>query len=149
MIRQLWRLSYLLGIIAALSTGRAYAVLLVYEPFNYPQGYFLSATPVGAANTTTSPIGYLAPNFNNWYGTGIDAGGYQTANDAEISDFDMYIPGLAKPSLTTNSLLLGSTGHTMRLSLNSSTLAMRNRLGPNLTDVADPLAGTNGTPHSR
>jgi hypothetical protein len=145
MIRQLRFLTLLFVTVVALSTGRVYAVLLLYEPFNYPAGYFLSATTVGAANTTTSPIGNLAPNFNNWYGTGIDAGGYQTANDGEIVDYDLYVSGLAKPNLNTNALLLGGTGHTMRLSLNSSTMATPNRTGPNLTDIADPLAGTDRT----
>ena len=112
MIRQLRFLSFLLVASIALSAGRARGVLLLYEPFNYPVGYFLSATPIGAANTIASPIGYLAPNFNNWYGTAIDAGGYQTANDAEVVDYDIYISGLLKPNLNTNALLLGGTGHT-------------------------------------
>jgi hypothetical protein len=145
MIRHRWFSCLVLIFGVAWAAGRAHAVLLLYEPFNYPESNFLSATTVGAPNTTTSPIGYLAPNFNNWYGTGIDAGGYQTDNDGQIIDFDLYIPGLAKPDLNTNALLLGSTGHTMRVSLNSSTMAIPNRIGTNLSDTADPLAGTDGT----
>src|SRR5262245_39192832 len=93
------------------------ATTLLYEPFDYAESNFLSATTVGAANTTTSPIGYLAPNFNNWYGTGIDAGGYQVANDGQIISGDLVVPGLYKTSGTTKSLTLGGTGHTFRVSL--------------------------------
>ncbi len=132
-------------IVVASTTAQAQAVLLLYEPFDYPVSNFLSATTIGAANTTTSPIGYLAPNFNNWYGTGIDAGGYQVANDGQIISADLTVPGLEKPSPSTRSLSLGGTGHTFRLSLNSSTSVSNNRTTPNLTDAADPLAGTDAT----
>jgi hypothetical protein len=144
MIRQLWlaRIALMAGVV--FSTSNAQAVLLVYEPFNYPEGNFLAATTVGAANTTTSPVGYLAPSFNNWYGTGIDAGGYQTANDGQIIATDLAVPGLAKPS-ATKSLTLGGMGHTMRVSLNSSTAAIPNRIASNLTDSPDALAGTDST----
>ena len=68
----------------ALTTGfflcacHVQAVTLLYEPFAYDAGNFLSATIVGAPTSTTSPIGFLAPNFNNWYGTGI-TGTYQVS----------------------------------------------------------------------
>lgn len=140
--RSIWGLAFL---ISALCCSRSFAVLLLYEPFDYSESNFLSATTVGAANSTTSPIGYLAPNFNNWYGTGIDAGGYQIANDAQVVSTDLTVPGLAKPSSTTKALNLGGTGYTFRLSLNSSTQANPNRIGTNLTDTADPLAGTDPT----
>lgn len=123
----------------------AQAVLLLYEPFDYAESNFLSATAVGTLNSATSPIGYIAPNFNNWYGTGIDSGGYQTANDGQVINSDLTVAGLAKPSSTTKALNLGGTGHTFRLSLNTSTQATPNRTGPNATDTADPLAGTDPT----
>ena len=145
MIRHQLLSRVILTVVIACATARAQAVSLLYEPFDYPQSNFLSATTVGAVNTTTSPIGYLAPNFNNWYGTGIDTGGYQVANDGQIISADLTVPGLAKPSPSTRSLSLGGTGHTFRLSLNSSTMALNNRTGPNLTDMADPLAGTDAT----
>ena len=75
MIRRLLlsRIAFTLAI--ALAAAETQAVLLLYEPFDYAESNFLSATAVGAPNTTTSPIGNLAPNFNNWYGPGINAGG--------------------------------------------------------------------------
>jgi hypothetical protein len=42
-------------------------------------------------------------------------------------------------------LSLGGTGYTFRLSLNSNTQAIPNRIGFNSTDNADPLAGTDPT----
>jgi hypothetical protein len=71
MSRHRWFSCFVFIVGVVLAVGRAHAVLLLYEPFNYPESYFLSATSVGAANTATSPIGYMAPNFNNWYGTAI------------------------------------------------------------------------------
>ena len=146
MIRHQLSSRVVLTIAVAMTSIQARAVVLLYEPFDYPESNFLSATTVGAPNTTTSPIGYLAPSFNNWYGTGIDTGGYQVANDGQIISSDLTVPGLAKPNPSTRSLTLGGTGHTFRLSLNSSTVALNNRTGPNLTDTADPLAGTDATP---
>ena len=122
----------------------ATGALILYEPFDYAESNFLSATTVGTTNSTTSPIGYLAPNNNNWYGTGIAAAtGYQVANDGQVTSTDLTVAGLAKPS-STRSLTLGATGHTMRLSLNTS-VGTPNQTGPNATDTADPLAGTDGT----
>jgi MYXO-CTERM domain-containing protein len=87
----------------------------------------------------------MAPNNNNWYGTGIAAAtNYLVANDGQVTLTDLTVPGLAKPN-STRSLTLGGTGHTMRLSLNSSTPATPNSTAVNLTDVADPLAGTDAT----
>jgi hypothetical protein len=123
--------------------GYSNAAVILYEPFDYAESDFLSATPLGTPNSTTSPIGYLAPNFNNWYGTGL-TGNYASANDGQVTSTDLSVPGLAKPS-ATRSLSLGSTGHTMRLSLNSSTFAAQNQTAVNLTDAADPLAGTDPT----
>jgi hypothetical protein len=118
--------------------------LILYEPFDYTESNFLSATTVGATNSTTSPIGYLAPNNNNWYGTGIAAAtGYQVANDGQVTSADLTVSGLAKPG-STRSLTLGATGHTMRLSLNTS-IGTPNQTAPNATDTPDPLAGTDGT----
>ncbi|MCC7083545.1 MAG: hypothetical protein IT427_00895 [Pirellulales bacterium] len=131
--------------IATVFCNQSFAALLLYEPFDYAESNFLSATAVGTPNSTTSPIGYRAPNYNNWYGAGIDAGGYQIANDGQVINADLTVPGLAKPSSTTKALTLGNTGHTFRLSLNSSTEAIPNRTGPNATDQADPLAGTDPT----
>src|SRR5687768_1605546 len=123
----------------------ASAVLALYEPFNYPEDRFLLATAPGAGpNSTTSPIGHLAPNNNNWYGTGIAAAtNYQIANDAQVTSADLTVPGLLKPGVT-RSISLGSTGHTFRLSLNTS-VGPPNQSGPNVTDTADPLAGTDAT----
>lgn len=125
--------------------SQTFAVTLLYEPFDYAESNFLSATAVGTPNSTTSPVGYLAPNFNNWYGTAIDTGGYQVANDGQVIAADLTVPGLAKPSATTKALNLGGTGYTFRLSLNSSSQANPNRTGPNATNSADPLAGTDPT----
>jgi len=119
------------------------AVSLLYEPFNYAESNFLSATPVNTPTSPTSPIGYLAPNFNNWYGTGVFAS-YQTANDGQVTNTDLTYAGLVHTS-STRSLTVGGAGHTMRLSLNTSTQANPNRTTPNATDTADPLAGTDGT----
>lgn len=135
----------LLFIVIASVSVPAQAVVLLYEPFDYTESNFLSATTVGATNNSTSPIGYLAPNFNNWYGTGIDTGGYQVANDGQIINTDLSVPGLAKPNPSTRSLTLGNMGHTFRLSLNSSTSGAPNQTTPNLTDTADALAGTDAT----
>src|SRR6478609_4454167 len=117
--------------------------LILYEPFDYPADFFLVSTPVGTTNSTTNPKGYLAPNSNNWYGTGL-TGTYQTANDGVVTNTDLTVPGLAKPGVT-RSVSLGGQGHTMRLSLNSSSAGSPNQTTPNLTDTADPLAGTDGT----
>ncbi len=140
--RSIWGFVFLVSTVCC---SRSFAVLLLYEPFDYTESNFLSATTVGAPNSTTSPIGYLAPNSNNWYGTGIDTGGYQVANDAQVLSADLTVPGLAKPSSTTKALNLGGTGYTFRLSLNTSTPVSPNRNGPNSTDNADPLAGTDPT----
>jgi hypothetical protein len=121
-----------------------WAAMILYEPFDYPESNFLSATAVGTTNSTTSPIGYLAPNNNNWYGTGIAAAtGYQVANDGQVTSTDLTVPGLLKPN-STRSLTLGTTGHTMRLSLNTS-VGPPNQTAVNATDTADPLAGTDAT----
>lgn len=138
-------ISGLILFFATLTCKQSFAVLLLYEPFDYAESNFLSATTVGTPNSTTSPIGYLAPNFNNWYGTAIDAGGYQVANDSQVINADLTIPGLAKPSATTKALNLGGTGYSYRLSLNTSTQVSPNRPGPNPTDNADAFAGTDPT----
>lgn len=135
--------SFVLGIGLMILAAQAEGALILYEPFDYPESNFLIG-PNTATNTTTSPIGYLAPNNNNWYGTGIPAAtGYLAANDGQVISTDLTIPGLAKPS-STRSLTLGGTGHTMRLSLNTS-IGTPNQTAVNATDVADPLAGTNAT----
>lgn len=144
MIRRLFVSSIAFALVIASMATESQAVLLLYEPFDYPANNFLSATAVGTPNSTTSPIGNLAPNFNNWYGTGQFAT-YQTANDGQITATDLTVPGLAKPSSTTRSLTLGNDGQTFRLSLNSSTAGSPNLTTPNLTDIADPLAGTDQT----
>src|SRR6188472_4015610 len=118
--------------------GQAEAALIVYEPFDYPADFFLVSTPVGTSNSTTNPKGYLAPNSNNWYGTGL-TGTYQTANDGVVTNADLTVAGLAKPGVT-RSVSMGGQGHTMRLSLNSSSPGSPNQTTPNLTDTADPLA---------
>jgi hypothetical protein len=134
----------ILGIVIA--TPSAFAVRLLYEPFDYTAGNFLAATPVNTPNSTTSPIGYLAPNFNNWYGTATGPVGYQTANDGQIIAGDLTIPGLSKPvSPTPQSLTLGGTGYTFRLSLDTSTQASPNSTLQNATNPVDPLAGTDAT----
>jgi hypothetical protein len=119
--------------------------MILYEPFDYPQDRFLLATAPGAGpNSTTSPIGHLAPNNNNWYGTGIAAAtNYQVANDGQVTATDLAVPGLYKPG-STRSLTLGTTGHTMRLSLNTS-VGPSNQTAVNALDSPDPLAGTDGT----
>src|SRR5688572_13256554 len=123
----------------------ASAVLALYEPFDYPEDRFLLATAPGAGpNSTTSPIGHLAPNNNNWYGTGIAAAtNYLVANDGQVTSTDLTVPGLYKPN-TTRSLTLGTTGHTMRLSLNTS-IGLPNQTAVNALDAPDPLAGTDAT----
>ena len=104
----------------------------------------MATTPGAGPNNTTSPIGHLAPNNNNWYGTGIAAAtNYQVANDGQVTAADLTVTGLHKPNFT-RSLTLGTTGHTMRLSLNTS-VGTPNQTGPNALDTADPLAGTDGT----
>jgi hypothetical protein len=140
-----------LGFVSALLIGGIFlagvanAGLVLYEPFDYPQDRFLLPTAPGAGpNSTTSPIGHLAPNNNNWYGTGIAAAtNYQVVNDGQVTAADLTVPGLLKPN-ATRSLTLGTTGHTMRLSLNTS-IGLPNQTGPNALDNPDPLAGTNGT----
>ena len=124
---------------------QASAVLALYEPFNYPEDRFLLATAPGAGpNSTTSPIGHLAPNNNNWYGTGIAAAtNYQVANDAQVTSADLSVAGLYKPGVT-RSVSMGSTGHTFRLSLNTS-VGSPNQTATNVTDTPDPLAGTDAT----
>ena len=128
-----------------LGLSQALAALLLYEPFDYPTGDFLSATTIGTENSTTRPIGYLAPNNNNWYGTGIAAGlgGYQSVNDSPITNNDLTVSGLAKPN-STRALSMGGTGYTYRLSLNQS-IGLPNQTATNLTDTPDPLAGTDPT----
>jgi hypothetical protein len=144
MIRQ--RGSVLLfGIAVLIVAAQADGAMILYEPFDYPQDRFLLATAPGAGpNSTTSPIGHLAPNNNNWYGTGIAAAtNYLVANDGQVTAEDLTVTGLYKPS-ATRSLDLGSTGHTMRLSLNTS-IGPSNQTAVNALDVADPLAGTDAT----
>lgn len=145
MIRGLFLFRAAFALIVGLMGLEAQAVVLLYEPFDYPVNNFLSATTVGTPSSATSPIGNLAPNFNNWYGTGSSAANYQVANDGQITAADLTVPGLAKPSSTTHSLTLGSDGHTFRLSLNSSSSGSPNLTTPNLTNIADPLAGTDST----
>jgi hypothetical protein len=131
--------------VLAISGGAANATLILYEPFDYPEDRFLLPTAPGTGpNSTTSPIGHLAPNNNNWYGTGIAAAtNYLVANDGQVTAADLTVPGLFKPN-TTRSLELGTTGHTMRLSLNTS-IGLPNQTAVNLTDIPDPLAGTDAT----
>jgi hypothetical protein len=125
--------------------SQASAALILYEPFDYPQDRFLLPTAINAGpNSTTSPIGHLAPNNNNWFGTGIAAAtNYQVANDGQVTAADLTVPYLYKPD-STRSVTVGSTGHTMRLSLNTS-VGPPNQTGPNALDNPDPLAGTDGT----
>ena len=61
-----------------------------------------------------------------------------------MTNDDLSIPGLVHAT-GTRSVTVGGMGHTMRLSLNTSTQAQPNRTGPNATNIADPLAGTDGT----
>ena len=140
------RVSALLAVALVLASAlSASATLILYEPFDYPADRFLANTTPGAGpNNANSPIGYLAPNNNNWYGTGIAAAtNYQVANDGQVTTTDLTVPGLAKPA-ATRSLTLGTTGHTMRLSLNTS-IGLPNQTAVNLTDLPDPLAGTDAT----
>lgn len=140
--RRIGGIFFSLGIF--LFVARVNGALIVYEPFNYATGNFLVG-PNTATNTTTSPIGYLAPNSNNWYGAGIAAAtGYTTANDAQVTSTDLTVAGLAKPG-TSNSVSMGGTGFTMRLSLNTSSPGSPNQTTPNQTDTPDPAAGTDGT----
>jgi hypothetical protein len=127
---------------------QASAALILYEPFDYPEDRFLLATAPGAGpNSTTSPIGHLAPNNNNWYGTGIAAAtNYQVANDGQVTNTDLNVGGIPRlyhPNVT-RSLTLGGTGHTMRLSLNTS-IGPPNQTAVNALDAPDPLAGTDAT----
>lgn len=119
----------------------ATAALIVYEPFDYSPGPFLVGGVVGQNNNANSPIGHLAPNFNNWYGNGIgnglDPSGYQTSHDGQVTSADLSVPGLYKPS-STKSLSMGGQGYTMRLSLNQSTSATPNQTAVNLTDTSTP-----------
>lgn len=133
-------------IITLFVTLPARASLILYEPFDYAEDRFLAATaPNAGPNSTTSPIGYLAPNFNNWYGAGIAAAtNYLVANDALVTSTDLTVAGLYKPNVT-RSVSMGATGHTFRLSLNTSSAGSPNQTGPNATDTADPLAGTDAT----
>jgi hypothetical protein len=136
-----WSVQLLSGALAVMLAMPASAATILYEPFDYPTGPFLQNTTIGATNNAGSPEGYLAPNFNNWYGNGINntqsPSGYQTSHDGQVTSADLTVPGLYKPN-TTNSLSLGGQGYTMRLSLNSSTLATPNQTAVNLTDTANP-----------
>jgi hypothetical protein len=145
MTRQLSGWSIFVATLGIMLSRDATAALILYEPFNYPEDRFLAATAPGAGpNSTTSPIGYLAPNNNNWYGTGIAAAtNYLVANDATVTSDDLVVPGLLKPS-ATKSVSMGGTGHTFRLSLNTS-VGLPNQTAINLTDTPDPLAGTDAT----
>jgi hypothetical protein len=136
----------LFSTVTLFATLPARGALILYEPFDYPEDRFLAATaPNAGPNSTTSPIGYLAPNFNNWYGTGIAAAtNYLVTNDAQVTATDLTVAGLYKPN-ATRSVSMGGTGHTFRLSLNTSSAGSPNQLGPNATDTADPLAGTDAT----
>jgi hypothetical protein len=140
------RLIRVVAIALAMSlASQASAALLLYEPFDYPEDRFLLATTPGAGpNSTTSPIGHLAPNNNNWYGTGIAAAtNYQVANDGQVTSVDLTVPGLYKPN-ATKSLSLGTTGHTMRLSLNTS-IGPSNQTAINALDKPYSRAGTDAT----
>jgi hypothetical protein len=149
-IDRLNRLTSALAVaLATLLLNQASAALILYEPFDYPADRFLAATAPGAGpNSTTSPIGYLAPNNNNWYGTGIAAAtNYLVANDGQVTNVDLNVGGIPRlyhPNVT-RSLTLGGTGHTMRLSLNTSIPGGPNQTAVNVLDTPDPLAGTDGT----
>jgi hypothetical protein len=124
---------------------QASAALILYEPFDYPQDRFLVNTPPGTATSATSPAGYLAPNNNTWYGTGV-TGAHNAANDGQVTNVDLNVGGVPRlyhPNVT-RSLDLGGTGHTMRLSLNTS-IGPPNQTAINALDNPDPLAGTDAT----
>jgi hypothetical protein len=144
MTKQLGFFSAILSL-GLLALNPVNAALILYEPFDYPEDRFLLATTPGAGpNSTTSPIGHLAPNNNNWYGTAIGAAtNYQVTNDGQVTGTDLTIPGLYKPN-TTRSLTVGGTGHTMRVSLNTS-VGPPNQTAVNALDLPDPLAGTDVT----
>jgi hypothetical protein len=145
MKKQLGFVSALLIFWGIVLAGVSNATIILYEPFDYPEDRFLLPTAPGAGpNSGTSPIGHLAPNNNNWYGVGIGAAaGYQVANDGQVTAADLTVPGLSKPN-ATRSLTLGTTGHSMRLSLNTS-IGPPNQTAVNATDTPDPLAGTDVT----
>jgi len=130
------------------TTAQAWAALILYEPFDYAEDRFLAPTSVPPPivnNSTTYPAGYLAPNYNTWYGTGIAAAtGYLVANDAQVTSTDLVVPGLYKPG-TSRSVSMGGTGYTFRLSLNTSSAGSPNQTATNAMDTADPLAGTDAT----
>jgi hypothetical protein len=75
---------------------------------------------------------------------GINAGGYQYANDAQVIASDLTVPGLFKPG-SSQALSLGGTGHSFRISLNNSPGLPDQTGTTNATDSPDPNAGTDGT----
>lgn len=102
------------------------AALALYEPFNYTVNDMVngSLTPnTGLAGVDgqpltapTSPVGYTAPNGNQWFSTSYSAhsGSYNRANDALVNANDLTVAGLAHQS-GTNAVNFGGAGSSPRL----------------------------------
>src|ERR1035437_7335850 len=73
---------------AVISTS-SQATLILYEPFNYTPG-----TQLGGSGT--SPLGYVAPNGQQWITRSPASGGtYDPAKDVVITNGSLSYPGLA------------------------------------------------------
>ncbi|MEO6434320.1 MAG: PEP-CTERM sorting domain-containing protein [Tepidisphaeraceae bacterium] len=105
---------------ASAATQTSRAALALYEPFNYTVATGLAGVNGQALTATGSPVGYTAPNGNQWFSASYSAHTttYNQANDALVNANDLTVAGLDKPG-TSNAVNFGGAGSSPRLAFTS------------------------------